>query len=159
MTREEKDFSDYSMFNEVLEIEHLNVDTTRLQVLSIKTGDVTGDAINRHTVNQTSVSPESYGLTFENQWLTAGKPSTINIKASRKGLAEGLQMALTGSELTIVGIEGKSIAMPQEHYNIDESRTLLISSNMDEPLLVNKNDILYTIINIPHYTGYLDGNL
>ena len=154
------DFTDVSMFNEQFEIEVLGKDTTQLDVLAIKTGDLTGDALSGLTGGL--VKPRTQDIFYletENHFVTAGVPAFITIKSGQAQSIEGIQMAMQGLEVTILGAEGNTIPLSADHFHLRDNGTIRLSWYTGEPLQVQSDDILFTLRVIPHFTGWLDDHV
>lgn len=130
-------------FTEQLIVYDLSQDMTDQNLLGIKTGDVSGNAIANSLLSK-SRSTRSLSLSVDDQTVSKGEVITVPVRIMHKQQLSGLQFTMDAYKGKIKGILSGSLTISNAEYAVHNEKTLTVAWSNQEP--VTASDILFSVI-------------
>jgi len=147
-------------FKETIEIESLEEDLDNANFIGVKIGDVNGDA--KTNVLASELTPRNHTilkLQIEDRPAKIGVPMKIEITSHNFSDVVGLQLALQLSDLSIQEVLSGKLMMTNENYSITPDGLLRLSWNHFEAISGEPDEVLFSLVVIPHRSGKISDML
>ena len=135
-------------FNEQLYIEQLLHDYIGADLTAIKIGDVNGNINFNLQGELESRSSNTFHLQIAQEQLYKNVPTRIEVRASQACPLHGLQLAFEWTDGSIIDIESGVLDISAEDFAYTDG-VMRISWFDAEPILVKKDDVLFSIVIMP----------
>ncbi|MEP6794918.1 MAG: T9SS type A sorting domain-containing protein [Saprospiraceae bacterium] len=143
-------------FKETIEIESLEKDIRDANFVGVKIGDVNGDAKTNLLDNGISVRDnKTLKFNIKDQTLTSGVPVQIDITSDNFTDVVGFQVALNLNDIDVREVHSGKLEIGNENFNITPQGLLNLSWNGYKNISLGSDEVLFSIIAIPHHSGNL----
>lgn len=157
-----QDFSMKHIFPyiEKYEFLDLNVDTTGVDFIAIKIGDVNGTAVIDLQDKDTEIrTSRVWNWAVANQTFKAGDIISIPVYSNDETDIYGCQLTFSAQNLTLVGIEGGILQPDESEIGRFENGKTSMSLALAHPMHVNTETPLFTLQFLAEDAGSISNNL